>query len=101
MSDIVKKLKDRSKKRRHLLAQQVGFVCSTIYTKDYLDCIQEGVLQDVHLIFKANSLVGLCLVRLVGLPDPTAHNNFGALILEHVSEVMADTCNISTHQNNK
>ena len=25
----------------------------------------------------------------------------GALILEHVSEIMADTCNVSTHQKNK
>ena len=26
---------------------------------------------------------------------------FGTLILEHVSEIMADTYNVSTHQKNK
>ena len=29
------------------------------------------------------------------------HMDFGALILEHVSEIMADTCNVSTRQKNK
>ena len=29
------------------------------------------------------------------------NNLFGALILEHVSEIMADTYNVSAHQKNK
>ena len=36
-------------------------------------------------------------VQIVKLPA----GFFGALILEHVSEIMADTCNVSTHQKNQ